>query len=204
MNDNIVNKNRGVTQNFIVLSILIAIFILIITISKKNFVIGLLLIFLIPVLNGINTYKVILETMNYKLYTENTAVEGVVKDFFDINGENYICFIRSNRIEGESKKLVLKVYSKDIPPPKNSEIKIRGKILKNDNNMIFYQNTLSLFPENTEVIHVSKFYEFLSNLRLTIVKNIRSTLKSEEGDLLLSSLIGINTLESNTKTDFQL
>ena len=193
-----------ITQNFIILSILIAIFILIITISKKNFVIGLLLIFLIAVLNGINTYKVILETMNYKPYAEDTAVEGVVKDFFDINGENYIYFVRSNRIEGESKKLVLKVYSKDIPPPKNSEIKIRGKILKNDNNMIFYQNTLSLFPENIEVIHVSKFYEFLSNLRLTIVKNIRSTLKSEEGDLLLSSLIGINTLESNTKTDFQL
>jgi hypothetical protein len=86
--------------------------------------------------------------------------------------EKTIYFIRSNRIEGESKKLVLKVYSKDIPPPKNSEIKIRGKILKNDHNMIFYQNTLSLFPENTEVIHVSKFYEFLSSLRLTIVKNI--------------------------------
>jgi len=193
-----------ITQNFIILSILIAIFILIVTISKKNFVIGLLLIFLFAVLNGINTYKIILETMKYKPLTEDTAVEGVVKDFFDINGENYIYFIRSNRIEGENKKLVLKVYSKDIPPPKNSEIKIRGKILKNDHNMIFYQNTLSLFPENTEVIHVSKFYEFLSNLRLKIVKNVRSTLKSEEGDLLLSSLIGINTLESDTKTDFQL
>ncbi|MCI4463178.1 MAG: hypothetical protein JHC30_03295 [Caldisericum sp.] len=81
-----------ITQNFIILSILIAIFILIITISKKNFVIGLLLIFLIAVLNGINTYKVILKTTNYKPYTENTAVEGVVKDFFDINGENYILY----------------------------------------------------------------------------------------------------------------
>jgi hypothetical protein len=40
-----------ITQNFIILSILIAIFILIVTISKKNFVIGLLLIFLSAVLN---------------------------------------------------------------------------------------------------------------------------------------------------------
>jgi len=43
----------------------------------------------------------------------------------------------------------------------------------------------------------------VNNLKLRIIKEVRLTLRSEEGNLLLSSVLGINTLEADSKAAFQ-
>ncbi|MGB9793598.1 ComEC/Rec2 family competence protein [Caldisericum exile] len=192
-------------KNYFIAFVLILSFFLVLIISKKNFRLGLIFIFLLTIINGAFTFKKVFNTINYvPVANTNVEISGSVKDFYEISGENYIYYLNVSSINGHRSDIVIKVYSKEIPPPKNSIIQINGKITKSDTKLIYYQNTLTFYPNKIKIFRKSKFYTFLTNLRTKVINNIRTTLKSEQGNLLISTLVGINTLENETKESFEL
>lgn len=190
-------------NNFIFVFLFVAAFLIVVTLVRKQFLIGLVVIFVVAIFGQFKTFKIVFNTLNYTFEEKDTVIKGTVKDFFDITGENYVYYVTTEKINGSKDQVVFKIYSKELPPPKFAQVEIVGRLSKNNENIFSYQNSIMLFPENLKVTKVNEFYNFLSSLRLKIIKNVRSTLKSEQGNLLISTLTGINALETDTKESFQ-
>ncbi|BAL80971.1 ComEC/Rec2 family competence protein [Caldisericum exile] len=192
------------TRNILLLPTYFLTLIVIVLISRKNYRFGIIFLFLLSTLSGYYSFKTVFNTINYNVQDTIVKVCGIVTDFYEISGEKFIYYLKVSSIDNHLEDIIVKVYSKEMPPPKKSTVQIQGELHKNTSKLINFEDTLTLFPKSVKIIKSQIFYTFLSNLRSKIIHNIRSTLKSEEGNLLISTLIGTNALESSTKSDFQL
>jgi len=192
------------TKDLILIVIALSLFLISITLTKKSFFPMTFLFFTVALLRTFYTFPSIISTLNSDVKKENVVIEGIVDDFFDLSSENFVLVIKTERIDGVPANIFIKVYTHNIPPPKNSRVEFEGKIEKTNANIFDYKSRFITTSQHFTIKESSKINEMLSELRLSIVGRVRSTLKSEAGNLLLSSLLGINALESETKKDFQI
>ena len=192
-----------VTKNLILFMLAVLAIFVILLFLKRAFIIGLVVFFCVSLTTSYFSFKTIFTSLNSTFLNKEVEVTGTVSDYFDLNGENFLFPVETSAINGSKKQILLKVSTRVTPPPKGAEISFKAKIKENSVSIFSYSNKYFAYVNNFEVLTQNKFYVFINNLKLRIIKFVRLTLKSEEGNLLLSSVLGLNTLESNTKAAFQ-
>jgi len=192
-----------ITKSFILLTIAILALFVILLLTKKAFIIGIIFFFCVAFVNSLFTFKTVFNKLGSSFLNKEVEVTGTVTDYFDLNGENFLIPVKTSSINGVPSRIVLKVSTRTTPPPRGAKISFKAKIKENAVSIFSHNNRYSSYANNFKVLNQNKFYSFVNNLKLRIIKEVRLTLRSEEGNLLLSSVLGINTLEADSKAAFQ-
>lgn len=192
-----------VTKNLILFMLAVLAIFVILLFSKRAFIIGLVVFFCVSLTTSYFSFKTIFTSLNSTFLNKEVEVTGTVTDYFDLNGENFLIPVETSSINGVPSRIVLKVSTRTTPPPRGAKISFKAKIKENAVSIFSHNNRYSSYANNFKVLNQNKFYSFVNNLKLRIIKEVRLTLRSEEGNLLLSSVLGINTLEADSKAAFQ-
>lgn len=187
-----------ILRNTLLTVISVVIFTLILLITKKKYILGLILFSLIAFVTSFKYYPLVLNPLDENYIGKDIKIVGKVIDYFDLKGDKYYFHIQA--ITPNSN--ILAVYTRSYPPAYGEIIQLNGKIFESKVNAFTLKDRYIVYVDKVDILKSNFFFRELNNLRLLIIKRTNILLKSEAGALLLSSLIGVNALENETKTFF--
>ncbi len=192
-------------KNFIFLSIILSV-ILLLAILKRKYVAYIILFFVLSIFTtGLSLKPFTYSSVPVSLLKKEQQIEGIVQGFSQDTYKPESFVISHLSIGGHKFSGRAKVYAEKLPPAYSSII-LKGTIYKND-----LQNSLQkftgysyiIFGKEVSVQRSHRFFNFFSELRNKIEEKALLSMKSEEAFLFLSSVAGISSLDASEKLPFR-
>ncbi|MGB9695024.1 MAG: ComEC/Rec2 family competence protein [Caldisericaceae bacterium] len=147
------------------------------------------------------TYDRIPPSLNEKTITVYGNVSGFSEEAYYPKSFT----VNNLSIDGKTYSGALKVYTNGSLPPAYSAIKLDGKIVSYNNSSIITNisgSSYYCFATSVQTLSSKDIFVKLSSLREKIISNVMLSMRSDESFLLLSSILGVQSMSQQDKEPY--